>query len=187
MVCLLAVAIQTCGVASPSHDPRAPSRNDPWLSVPHAARSVTRTSSVLSGFQDFSRRPRHRPWLPASGGRACAALHAARKTSAFDMSKRCAIPLTSRQSDLGHGDHSRPERPRHSMSQCSGRRCRAATTTWLRCSTNPAIGDSLFALISEQQHIPMGRQAARQVGASIGLVDDPERYAGPALDTPGAG
>lgn len=42
------------------------------------------------------------------------------------------------------------------------------------CSTNPATGETQLSLIGEQQEIEMGRQAAQQVEASIGLVDDQE-------------
>lgn len=42
------------------------------------------------------------------------------------------------------------------------------------CATNPATGETQLSLISEEQEIEMGREAARQVEASIGLVDDPE-------------
>jgi predicted Zn-dependent protease len=41
------------------------------------------------------------------------------------------------------------------------------------CATNPATGESQFSLIGEDQEIQMGRDAARGVEASIGLVDDP--------------
>jgi predicted Zn-dependent protease len=40
------------------------------------------------------------------------------------------------------------------------------------CATNPATGESQLSLISEAQEIAMGREAAGQVQASLGLVDD---------------
>ncbi|MCA9738196.1 MAG: M48 family metalloprotease [Gemmatimonadota bacterium] len=42
------------------------------------------------------------------------------------------------------------------------------------CATNPATGDTQLSLISEEQEIQMGQQAAQQVETSIGLVEDPE-------------
>jgi predicted Zn-dependent protease len=42
------------------------------------------------------------------------------------------------------------------------------------CALNPATGERQLALISEAQEIELGRQAARQVEQTIGLVDDPE-------------
>jgi predicted Zn-dependent protease len=41
------------------------------------------------------------------------------------------------------------------------------------CALNPATGERQLALISEAQEIELGRQAARQVEQTIGLVDDP--------------
>jgi predicted Zn-dependent protease len=40
------------------------------------------------------------------------------------------------------------------------------------CATNPVTGESQLALISEQQEIAMGRQAADEVSRTLGLVDD---------------
>jgi predicted Zn-dependent protease len=40
------------------------------------------------------------------------------------------------------------------------------------CATNPATGESQLSLIGEAQEIEIGRQAAAEVEASIGLVDD---------------
>lgn len=40
------------------------------------------------------------------------------------------------------------------------------------CSVNPATGERQLSLISEQQEIAMGREAAGQVAQQIGLVDD---------------
>ncbi|MGH7445616.1 MAG: M48 family metalloprotease, partial [Longimicrobiales bacterium] len=40
------------------------------------------------------------------------------------------------------------------------------------CATNPVTGETELALISESQEIAMGQQAAAQVEASIGVVDD---------------
>ena len=42
------------------------------------------------------------------------------------------------------------------------------------CAKNPVTGKRQLALISQEQEIELGRQAAREVVASIGLVDDPE-------------
>lgn len=42
------------------------------------------------------------------------------------------------------------------------------------CATNPATGETQLALIGEEQEIQMGREAAAQVEAQMGLVDDPE-------------
>jgi predicted Zn-dependent protease len=41
------------------------------------------------------------------------------------------------------------------------------------CATNPVTGKSQLSLISEDQEIQMGREAAQQVQQSIGFVDDP--------------
>src|SRR5690606_6997001 len=40
------------------------------------------------------------------------------------------------------------------------------------CATNPVTGRTELALISESQEIAMGQEAAAQVEASIGVVDD---------------
>lgn len=42
------------------------------------------------------------------------------------------------------------------------------------CATNPVTGRTELALISESQEIAMGQEAAAQVEASIGVVDDAE-------------
>lgn len=42
------------------------------------------------------------------------------------------------------------------------------------CATNPVTGRTELALISESQEIAMGQQAAAEVEASIGVVDDAE-------------
>ena len=42
------------------------------------------------------------------------------------------------------------------------------------CATNPATGETQLSLIGEEQEIQMGREAAAQVEAQMGLVDDPE-------------
>jgi len=42
------------------------------------------------------------------------------------------------------------------------------------CATNPVTGRTELALISESQEIAMGQQAAEEVEASIGVVDDAE-------------
>lgn len=41
------------------------------------------------------------------------------------------------------------------------------------CARNPVTGKNELALVSESQEIQMGKEAAQQVQASIGLVDDP--------------
>ena len=41
------------------------------------------------------------------------------------------------------------------------------------CSTNPVTGDRELSLVSEGQEIQMGEQYAKEVVASMGLVDDP--------------
>ena len=48
----------------------------------------------------------------------------------------------------------------------------AAAAAVYGCATNPVTGERQLALISESQEIEMGRQAAQQVEASIGLVED---------------
>ncbi len=45
------------------------------------------------------------------------------------------------------------------------------------CATNPVTGDRQLVLISESQEISMGREAAAEAEASIGLVDDAELQA----------
>ncbi len=47
-----------------------------------------------------------------------------------------------------------------------------ATTTVAGCARNPVTGQRELALVSEAQEIEMGRNAAQQAAASIGLVDD---------------
>src|SRR5690606_12073708 len=42
------------------------------------------------------------------------------------------------------------------------------------CATNPVTGRTELALISESQEIAMGQEAAAQVEASIGVIDDAE-------------
>jgi predicted Zn-dependent protease len=41
------------------------------------------------------------------------------------------------------------------------------------CAINPVTGERELALVSEEQEIAMGAEAAKQVGQAIGLVDDP--------------
>lgn len=48
----------------------------------------------------------------------------------------------------------------------------AATAAAGGCAVNPVTGERQFSLISESQEISMGEEYARQVEASIGLVDD---------------
>ncbi len=43
----------------------------------------------------------------------------------------------------------------------------------LSCSRNPATGERQLTLVSEKQEIELGRNAAREVAATIGLVDNP--------------
>ena len=45
------------------------------------------------------------------------------------------------------------------------------------CATNPVTGERQLALISEAQELEIGRQAAEEVRATIGLVDDPRLQA----------
>jgi predicted Zn-dependent protease len=45
------------------------------------------------------------------------------------------------------------------------------------CAKNPATGERQLSLISESQEIEIGRQAAKEVQQSIGLIDDPELQA----------
>jgi predicted Zn-dependent protease len=49
----------------------------------------------------------------------------------------------------------------------------AVMTLQSGCARNPVTGELQLALISEAQEIQMGQQAAQEVAASIGLVDDP--------------
>lgn len=42
------------------------------------------------------------------------------------------------------------------------------------CATNPVTGERQLALISEAQEVEMGRAAAAEVAATIGIVDDPD-------------
>jgi predicted Zn-dependent protease len=49
-----------------------------------------------------------------------------------------------------------------------------ALVSGLGCATNPVTGKSEPSLISESQEISMGRQAAQEVGQSIGYYDDPK-------------
>lgn len=42
------------------------------------------------------------------------------------------------------------------------------------CATNPVTGERQLALISEAQEIEIGREAAAQIPATLGLVDDEE-------------
>ena len=42
------------------------------------------------------------------------------------------------------------------------------------CARNPVTGKNELALVSEEQEIQMGQQAAQQVAQTIGFVDDPE-------------
>lgn len=45
------------------------------------------------------------------------------------------------------------------------------------CSTNPATGKRQLAMVSEEQEIAMGREAAQQVAQSLGLYQDDELQA----------
>jgi predicted Zn-dependent protease len=48
----------------------------------------------------------------------------------------------------------------------------AAAASLAACATNPVTGERQLALISESQEIAMGQEYAKQVEASLGLVDD---------------
>ena len=62
-------------------------------------------------------------------------------------------------------------------------KCRTAVipavllTLSVACATNPVTGDRQLALISEAQELELGRSAAAEVRATIGLVDDAELQA----------
>jgi predicted Zn-dependent protease len=67
-----------------------------------------------------------------------------------------------------------------SISTRAGRRCNRSVPGLAvlaimsaGCARNPVTGAREFVLISESQEISMGQDAAKQVEASIGLVDDP--------------
>ena len=45
------------------------------------------------------------------------------------------------------------------------------------CATNPATGERQLSLVSESEEIALGRQADAEVGATLGLVEDPELQA----------
>jgi predicted Zn-dependent protease len=47
----------------------------------------------------------------------------------------------------------------------------------IACATNPVTGQRQLSLVSEAQEIEMGRDAAREAEASLGLVDDQELQA----------
>jgi predicted Zn-dependent protease len=49
-----------------------------------------------------------------------------------------------------------------------------ALVTITACATNPVTGKRQLALISEAQELEIGKSAAAEVRATIGLVDDPE-------------
>ena len=49
--------------------------------------------------------------------------------------------------------------------------------TTVACATNPVTGKRQLALISEAQELEIGKSAAAEVRATIGLVDDPELQA----------
>ena len=44
----------------------------------------------------------------------------------------------------------------------------------MACATNPATGKRELALVSQEQEVQMGREAAAQVPQTLGLVDNPE-------------
>jgi len=71
------------------------------------------------------------------------------------------------------------------LASCTRRTRRALTTTALSaltamtslagatgCARNPVTGQRELALVSEQQEIAMGQQAAQEVGQTIGLIKD---------------
>jgi predicted Zn-dependent protease len=51
--------------------------------------------------------------------------------------------------------------------------CAIALASLTACATNPVTGKPMLSLVSEQQEIEMGRQAAQEAEQSIGLVNDP--------------
>ena len=52
-----------------------------------------------------------------------------------------------------------------------------ATSLLAACAVNPVTGRREISLVSESQEIQMGQEAAQQVEASLGLVDDPQLQA----------
>jgi predicted Zn-dependent protease len=50
----------------------------------------------------------------------------------------------------------------------------AALAIGLSCARNPVTGKNEISLVSEGQEIEMGKQAAQEVGQSMGYVDNPE-------------
>ena len=52
-----------------------------------------------------------------------------------------------------------------------------ALTALVGCATNPVTGKPMLSLVSEEQEIAMGRQAAQEAEQSIGVVNDPELQA----------
>jgi predicted Zn-dependent protease len=52
-----------------------------------------------------------------------------------------------------------------------------STVSFSGCATNPATGQQQISLIGEGQEIEMGRQADRDVQATMGLYDDPDLQA----------
>jgi predicted Zn-dependent protease len=53
----------------------------------------------------------------------------------------------------------------------------AAASMLAACATNPVTGERELALVSESQEIQMGQEYAKQVEASLGLVDDADMQA----------
>jgi predicted Zn-dependent protease len=51
--------------------------------------------------------------------------------------------------------------------------CTMLITAAAACALNPATGKRQLSLISEAQEVQMGREAAKSVGATVGLVDSP--------------
>lgn len=49
----------------------------------------------------------------------------------------------------------------------------ALLVSLVACTRNPATGERQFSLISREQEIQIGEQGAREVEATLGLVDDP--------------
>ena len=67
-------------------------------------------------------------------------------------------------------------RARAAMQRAARRRFAAialvAAPAFAGCATNPVTGQRELALISEEQEVAMGQQAAAEVEATLGLVDD---------------
>ena len=49
------------------------------------------------------------------------------------------------------------------------------------CATNPATGERMLSLISEDQEIAMGQQYSEQIAATMSVYDDPDLQEGDLL------